>query len=70
MRDNIQRHQTGWLWAAALVIFLIGGTITYLLATQDYALRANKTMILCLAGTIIGVGICVISATSHWWIHK
>lgn len=70
MRDNIHRHQTSWLWAAALVILLIGGTITWLLATQGYNVRAQKAMILFLASTIIGVGICVISATSHWWLHK
>ena len=63
-------YHTGWLWGVALVILLIGGTVTYLLSQQGYNPQAHKAMIICLAGTIIGVGVCVISATSDWWMHK
>lgn len=70
MSDEPKFQHSGWLWAVALVILIVGGTATFLLSKEKLNPRAQKAMIVCLAGTVIGTGICVIAATSDWWLQK
>lgn len=61
---------TGWLWWLAFLIAAVGGTICYFLSKDTVNPDMQRQMMLVAMLTIVGVGICIIAATSHWWMHR
>ena len=62
---------TAWLWWLTLLILIIGGSVYYLFRVSgssgaDMKQAANLTI----AVTSILAGICIISATSNWWMKR
>lgn len=67
--EHGMRNTTGLLWTA-LLISVIGGTISYMFFTQPPTPDTRANLAISLAGTILGVGICIISATANWWLRR
>ena len=61
---------TGWLWWLALLIAIVGGVVCYLVSRDTMNPDMRQTMMLVATVAIIGMGVCVIAATSHWWMHR
>lgn len=64
------RHNTGWLWWLSLVI--AGGAtaaVLYIHSDAGY-INAEEAISKVIMFAFIAIGICVISATSHWWINR
>jgi len=63
-------NHTGWLWWLALFIALIAGVAVYFIEQDpgyiDAAEMVNKVIMF----AVIAIGICIISATSHWWLRR
>jgi hypothetical protein len=63
-------NRTAWLWWMALVIASIAGLSIYFVL-QDPLIHDTQqkiNSILFGAGTLIGI--CIISATSQWWLKR
>lgn len=62
---------TAWLWWTALLVLLTGGAIAYLLRLDPMSNpEALSQSNLILAFTGVTAGICVIAATSKWWLSR
>lgn len=61
---------TGWLWWLAILIAIVGGIVCYFLKQNVVNPDMQKQIMLTATATVIGVGVCVIAATSHWWMHR
>lgn len=62
---------TGWLWWLALLIAATGGAVCYMLsrnhpANPDMMQQMMLTAMVC----VIGIGLCIIAATSRWWMQR
>lgn len=57
----------GWL---ALSIAAIGGTVSVLLWMDKLNTGHRQLAGLALAATVIGIGICAISASAQWWLRR
>lgn len=63
-------RQSSGLWWTALVIILVGSGITFMFSLDKVNPGARIGMAVSLMLTIFGTGICVISATAGWWMHR
>ncbi|MBU0678342.1 MAG: hypothetical protein KJ626_09505 [Verrucomicrobia bacterium] len=63
-------HPKAWLWWLAMFILILGGAIAYFLSQQKVNPDARKLMSITVLLTLIGTGICVISATADRWIQR
>ncbi len=61
---------TGWLWWLAILIAIVGGAVCYMLSLDTMNPDVRQKMMLVATVATIGVGICIIAATSHWWMHR
>ena len=64
-------HPKRWLWWAALWVLAIGLGLAYLMfytASSPRTITAGIRLVAVLA--FVGSGICVISATAHWWLKR
>ena len=61
--------RTGLLWLA-LIVLLIGGSITYLFWINVPEPGARQHALLALTFTASIIGVCVILATANWWLHR
>lgn len=70
----MQKHipsLTSWLWWLSLLILITGGAIYYLFRMntaggQHTMQAANLTA----AVSLVLAGVCIISATSNWWMRR
>lgn len=53
-----------------MFILILGGAIAYFLSQQKVNPDARKLMSITVLLTLIGTGICVISATADRWIQR
>jgi len=60
---------TAGLWWFALLILLAGGLVIYLLSLDPLAHGTRAHIAITAMFTIIGAGLCVIGATSQWWLR-
>lgn len=58
------------LWWLAVLILIVGGALAYLRLTDPTAVGADGTAYLILAVSVALAGICIISATAHWWLKR
>jgi hypothetical protein len=58
------------LWWAAVVTLLIGLSLSYVIHLRGLSPNASQYARLVLAVTITLVGVCVICATSGWWLRR
>lgn len=63
-------NTTGWLWWVALLIAVIGGVIGYYQYHNAIDPTARAHMMLTAVFCTIGIGICIIAATSRFWMHR
>ena len=61
---------TAWLWWTALLVLVTGGAIYYILRLDTMNTEAMAQGNLVLAFTGVVAGICVIAATSKWWLSR
>lgn len=62
---------TAWLWWWAVILLLGSAAAWYVLLRQPMAdtdLQEKARLAVTVAGSL--AGICVISATANWWIHR
>ncbi len=64
-------NPTRWLWWTAFWILVIGLGLAYLMFYTTPSPRTItegvRLVALC---SVVGAGICIISATSHWWLKR
>jgi len=58
---------TRWLWWTALLIGVVAAVSVYLVR-RDIESQSTGNMIILIA--VVAIGICVISATSQWWVRR
>ena len=58
------------LWWTAGLILIAGGVLSYIRLLDTMSPRAESNAFLILAVSIALAGICVISATAHWWLKR
>ena len=66
-----QFSPTRWLWWAALLIGAVGAGLAVLrtnMGSVDPSIHEQVRFIVAL--TVLAVGICIISATSRWWMSR
>jgi hypothetical protein len=63
-------HPVGGLWWMAFTLAVIGGSVTFVLSLDRMNPSAHANAALGLTFTIIAVGICIICATSDWWMKR
>ncbi len=60
-----------WLWWLALLILAAGAGLLYLMYRinpEPQPITDQMRMVaMC---TVVSAGICIISATARWWIHR
>ena len=61
---------TAWLWWLAVLIAVVGGGVAYLLRLNAMDSRALGWSNLIIAVSVSLSGICVICATSGWWLRR
>ncbi|OQW97260.1 MAG: hypothetical protein BWK77_02185 [Verrucomicrobia bacterium A1] len=61
---------TAWLWWLAFLIAASGGAAAYMLRQNVVNESSLAWSNLVIAATIALSGICVISATSGWWMRR
>jgi len=59
-----------WLWWLALFFLLIGGALIYMFSLRLPEPTARTFMGLSMVATIVVVGLCLISASSDWWMRR
>ncbi len=64
------QHPTAWLWWLSLFIAAAAAAIVYGLSQDVGNINADTEIRRVIMGAIIAIGICIISATSHWWVHR
>jgi CHASE2 domain-containing sensor protein len=60
----------GWLWWLALIFAAIGGLVSYLLLLNPINPELRQQLMMTATFSIISVGVCIIAATAHWWMHR
>jgi hypothetical protein len=64
-------HPTGWLWWTAFYILVFGAGAIYLMYYTAVGPKViTQDMRMVGIASIVGAGICVISATAHWWLRR
>lgn len=58
------------LWWLAVLILIVGGALAYLRLSDPTAVSPDGTAYLILAVSVALAGICIISATAHWWLKR
>lgn len=64
-------HPNRWLWWAAFYALALGAgmvCLMYYTAPGPRALTPEMRLVATVA--VVAAGICVISATSHWWLRR
>ena len=70
MREK-PKHPRRWLWWAALLILFLGAAFSALsYYTMPGPRQLSEQVRQIAMFTFVGVGICVISATAHWWTNR
>mgnify|MGYP006308883703 CR=1 FL=1 len=69
-KHHLWNHRNRGLWLLALLIVIIGGGITWMLHSEASDPTQRQGMLIALAVTILGCGLCIICATSEWWLHR
>jgi len=61
---------TRWLWWLALIIAVVASGVVYSLQRDigDPDAQQNASTVILFA--VVAIGLCIISATSHWWVHR
>lgn len=63
-------NPTRWLWWTALLIAAGAAIIVYFIKQDIGYLNAQQMIGKVIMFAVIGIGICIISATAHWWIRR
>ena len=63
-------HPSAWLWWLALVIASVAAIAVATLHLDRTILDASIMTRKIIMAAVIAIGICIISATSHWWVHR
>ena len=63
------RYVTGFFWIALFLLF-IGGAAAFLLSLDKTNMAAHLSVRLTLLLTGAGVVLCLICATSDWWLKR
>lgn len=63
-------NPTLWLWWLALIIAAVAAGVVYSLQSDvgDPQAQQNASAVILFA--VVAIGLCIISATSHWWVHR
>jgi len=71
MADKLQPvHRTGWLWWLSLLIAVVAGGLIFFIQLDTGNIKAREQINLVLLCSAVLIGICIISATSHWWLKR
>jgi hypothetical protein len=70
MKHTLGFHPAGGLWWIAFALSLVGGSITYMLSLDRTSPASHANAGLSLTITVVAVGICIICATSDWWMRR
>lgn len=63
-------NPTGWLWWLALLIAAAASGVVYSLRQDVGNINAQQTISTVILFAVVGIGICIISATAHWWLNR
>jgi len=63
-------HPTRWLWWLALIISAGASIIVYSIKQDQGNINGQEDIQRVIMFAVVGVGICVISATARWWINR
>lgn len=63
-------NPTRWLWWLALLIGLAAYGIVYGLKQDVGNLKAQQNIHAVVMFAVVAIGLCIISATSHWWLRR
>jgi hypothetical protein len=61
---------TAWLWWLAFLIAVVGGAAAYMLRLNTMRASSVSMSNLVIAVTVSLSGICIICATSGWWMRR
>ncbi len=59
----------GWLGWVALLILVTGGVVAYMLSLEQANPEIHSQIVLTIAVSIAGAGICLIIMTADWWMR-
>ena len=63
-------NMTRWLWWLALLFIAAGSFVGYQIQQSQINPDAHQQFMLTIMVTVIGAGICIIAATSRFWMHR
>jgi hypothetical protein len=63
-------NSKAWLWKLAGVFLIIGGGVTWFNYTHRIGIEIDHATRVSILGTVIVVGLCIISATAHRMIRR
>ena len=64
-------NATRGLWWSAFFILVGGAALAYVVSIQDpFDPITRQHVRLIMAAAVLGAGICVIAATSRWWMRR
>ena len=63
------RYVKGFFWIALLILF-VGSAVAFLLSLDKTNTAAHLTIRITLLLTVSGAVLCVICATSDWWLKR
>jgi hypothetical protein len=61
---------TRWLWWMAVVITIAAAVMVYFINRDTGNIDSREQIQRVIMFAVVAVGICVISATSQWWIKR
>lgn len=67
---SIKLRPTAWLWWLSLLIATAAVLIIYFIQNDPAIFDARQKISTVILGAAILIGICIISATSHWWLKR
>lgn len=67
---KMRMHPHSWLWWVAVFIIIIGSGLAYILSLDKYNANADILMRKAIVFTVIGSGLCIISALGQWFIKR
>ncbi|HMP88872.1 MAG TPA: hypothetical protein PJ991_01660 [Kiritimatiellia bacterium] len=61
---------TSWLWWLATIIGMAAGGIIYYIKQDTGYINSRQTINTVVLFAVVAIGLCIISATAHWWIRR
>ncbi len=60
----------GWLWWFALLVAAAAAAGIFIISQDPLNYQAREQINTIVLFASVTIGLCVISATAHWWVHR